>query len=158
MIRIAVITAIALTASACVQTVDIKTAFNPAEHAYINGPGSGVIVGQAFMRRNDGMVVYGAGSTVYLFPLTSYFQEVLARSGTDGLTTFKPNLDPRIANYARVTQANGEGRFRFTNVPDGRYLVGSSVQWMAGNMPQGGSVSQSVTISNGQPVEVILTR
>ena len=152
------IAAIAFAASSCVQTVDIQTRFDPAEHAYINKQGSALIVGQAFMRRNDGMVVYGAGSTVYLFPLTSYFQEVLARSGTDGVTTFKPNLDPRIANYARVTQANGEGRFSFSNVPNGRYLVGSSVQWMAGNSPQGGSVSQSVTISNGQSIEVILTR
>lgn len=59
-------------AAGCVLTYTVKTPFNPAEHEYAAKPGKAVVSGQAFLRRNDGMVVYAAGSRAYLLPNTAY--------------------------------------------------------------------------------------
>lgn len=142
----------------CVQTYTIQTPFDPAEHAYAAKPGRAVVSGQAFLRRNDGMVVYAAGSRVYLLPNTSYVREIAATaSGAFGNARLA-NGDQRLVQYSKVTQANGEGRFSFLGVPDGSYLVVTNVVWMAGNYTQGGDITQLVTVSNGQNVDIVMTR
>ncbi len=57
----------------------------------------------------------------------------------------------------RKTKANGEGRFEFTGVADGDYYVATKVQWMAGDIAQGGSLMEPVSVRNGATVEVIMT-
>ena len=57
----------------------------------------------------------------------------------------------------KVTRANGEGRFEFKNIADGDYYVVTPVSWMAGNMPQGGSLMERATIRGGNTVDLVMT-
>lgn len=144
--------------SGCVQTVSLTTPFNPAEHAFAKKPGSATISAQAFMRRNDGVVVYAAGSPAYLLPDTSYTREIYNKASTTYLPVNLTNADHRLVDYSRQTQANGEGRFAFSNIPEGRYLIVTGVSWMAGNYRQGGDLTQYVEVRGGKNVDVIVTR
>jgi hypothetical protein len=156
--KFAIVAALAVALSGCVQSVNITTPFNPAEHAYAAQAGRATVAGQAFMRRNDGIVVYAAGSPVLLLPYTSYTREIFAAAGnTYGNVQFE-NGDQRLRDYSKMTQANGEGRFTFSGIPDGQYYLITRVTWMAGDWQQGGDLTQVVTVSNGQSVDVILTR
>ncbi|WP_156463951.1 hypothetical protein [Devosia sp. Leaf420] len=91
--------ALALCLAACSPTT-LKSTFNATDAAFINQKGTGIITGQAFLRRNDGMVVYAAGSEVYLVPKTPIATNALqastkaARSAISAarLRTTAPNI------------------------------------------------------------------
>lgn len=142
----------------CVQTVTLQTPFDPAQHEYAMKPGKATVAGQAFMRRNDGIVVYAAGSPVYLLPDTAYTREIYSK----GTNSYGPinlaNADQRLVAYSRKGQADGEGRFSFAGVPDGGYLIVTGVTWMAGDSRQGGDLTQWVTVAGGQDVNAIISR
>lgn len=112
------------------------------------------------MRRNDGVVVYAAGSEVNLIPVTTYSTERM--NVIYGPTKFSAfgrsfkNDDQEYYQYMKTVIADGEGRFAFAGVPNGSYFVVTSVQWLAGNMPQGGALMERVTITAGANAEVIL--
>ena len=150
--------AIALTG--CVSAPEIKSTFNPSEAAFINKIGNGTIKGQAFLRRNDGMVVYAAGSDVRLVPKSAYADErinAIYRGGKIGGYVQPVNNNQQYISMTKVTRANGEGRFEFKNLADGEYYVVTPVSWMAGNMPQGGSLMERATIRGGNTVELVMT-
>ncbi|QJX06176.1 MULTISPECIES: hypothetical protein [Rhizobium] len=149
---------IAAILAGCVQSVTVKTQFNPAEHEFASKPGKAVVSGQAFMRRNDGIVVYAAGSPVYLLPNTSYVREIASYGGLTSGNAQLTNGDRRLVQYSKVSQANGEGRFSFSGISDGSYLVVTGVTWMAGDYRQGGDLMQAIAVSNGQNVDVIMAR
>ncbi len=152
--------AAALALSACVSSPEIKSTFNPSEAAFINKTGSGTIKGQAFLRRNDGMVVYAAGSDVRLIPKSTYADErmnAIYGGGKIGRYVQPVNNNPQYISMTKVTRANGEGRFEFKNLADGEYYIVTPVSWMAGDMPQGGSLMERVTIRGGNSVDLIMT-
>ena len=157
-LRTFVLVAFAAMLAACVQTVTVGTPFDPAEHEFAVKPGHATITGQAFMRRNDGVVVYAAGSQVMLLPASSYVLEIYEASQKIYGAAKVGNLDQRLAVYTKAVQANGEGRFSFSGVPDGSYLIATQVVWMAGDMRQGGDLTKFVTVAGGQSVDTILTR
>lgn len=66
------------------------------------------------------------------------------------------NDDPSYYDYTRTTIADGEGRFEFSGVADGRYYVVTDVVWMAGNYRQGGALMERVQIEDGQSQEIIV--
>jgi hypothetical protein len=144
----------------CVAAPKITSTFNPSEAAFIHQQGKGSIKGQAFLRRNDGMVVYAAGSDVFLIPKTTYSSERMAalyRGGKMNKFVPSPEAPPGYAEAARSTKANGEGRFEFSSLADGDYFVVTQVQWMVGNLPQGGALMEPVSMRNGAAVEIIMT-
>lgn len=147
-----------LALAGCVQTAELDTSFNPTEHSYALAAGRATVAGQAFLRRNDGVVVYGAGGVVLLLPWTAYTREVVQRQQSSTFGVNITNMDDRLSKYVRQTQADGEGRFVFTGVPDGAYLVSAVVTWMAGDARQGGEVSKIVQVRGGESVNVIVTR
>jgi hypothetical protein len=58
--------------AACVaQPYKMTRAFDAAEYQAALAPGAGKITGQLFARTVGGEVKYGAGSTVYLYPMTA---------------------------------------------------------------------------------------
>jgi hypothetical protein len=159
-IRTILLTALAVGATACVAAPKLTTTFNPAEAAFIHQQGRGSVKGQAFLRRNDGMVVYAAGSEVGLVPKTTYSTErmnAIYRGGKMNYFVPAPETPAGYEAAMRKTKANGEGRFEFTGVADGDYYVATKVQWMAGDIAQGGSLMEPVSVRNGATVEVIMT-
>jgi len=138
----------------------LTTSFAPSEAAYINQQGKAAISGQAFLRRNDGIVVYGAGSEVSLIPATSYARERMASIYGGGKYAvwhagFK-NDDPAYRAYIKNTVADGEGRFKFENIADGTYFITTTVTWFV-QYQQGGALMETVTITDGKSVDVIMS-
>lgn len=156
--RILILLTLTAFLTACTQSIVLDTPFEPSEHEYAAKPGKASVTGQAFMRRNDGFVVYAAGSPVYLIPDTRYTREIFDK----GTASFGPvnlsNGDKRLVTYSRHTQADGEGRFSFSSIPDGPYLIVTGVVWMAGNARQGGDLTRFIAVKDGEDVETILTR
>ncbi|HEY6633064.1 MAG TPA: hypothetical protein VIZ90_16560 [Rhizobiaceae bacterium] len=150
-----------LALAGCVAAPEIKSTFNPAEAEHITRQGTATIAGQAFLRRNDGVVVYGAGSETVLVPASTYARERVAALYRGGkVNSFVPppkNTDPRYEQMARRTKNDGEGRFTFDQVADGDYFVMTTVTWMAGDWRQGGNLMEPVAVRNGQNVNLIMT-
>ena len=96
--------------------------FNEAEFAASRGSGSGVVRGQAFLGNVDGSTLQASNTKVELFPVTSYTTETIQRKYANGVYLAPP--DPRYAKYVRTTTTDGNGNFRFANLPPGQYYVG----------------------------------
>lgn len=143
--------AIMLTAAlaACSQTVAIRTPFNPAAHEFANKRGSGRVSGEAYVRRG-GATIRAAGSPVTLWPYTPYTAEIMKQFGSSVQYT---NVDQRLANYVRRTQADRNGRFTFSGVSAGRYAIVTQVP-VSGS--QAIELVRLVTVENGQKVDVTL--
>ncbi|MCX5494667.1 hypothetical protein OSH11_08130 [Kaistia dalseonensis] len=132
--------------------------FNPSEHDYAKGKGDSVISGRAFMRSSYGGVVYASGSTVYLLPDTSYTREIYNKGSRAYGPVNISNGDGRLLQYFRTTLADGAGRFTFSGIPAGSYLIVTEILWMADGRRQGGDVMKFVSVSAGQKVDVVLSR
>jgi hypothetical protein len=136
--------------------------FPVAEYESLPKEGTGIVRGQAFLRTRGGDVKVAAGSTVMLNPVTSYSLQWY-REGYIGKRPMEP-VDPRIDAYVKHTVADAEGRFEFVKVPAGEYFATTSVVWEAptgyhgGLIPQGGWVSQRLSVKNDEETKVILTR
>lgn len=132
--------------------------FNPSEAAFARSKGAASVKGQLFLRRNDGVVVYGAGSDVTLIPKVSHTEQAVTvgfagqklrneHSMFAKPLTFDPGLDP----FVRRTKADGQGNFTFEAIPPGSYYVIGKVTWCApsqyGCLPQGGDLLEVLTVS-----------
>ena len=149
-----------LVLGACSSTGTLTTAFDADAAAFINTTGQAEVSGQAFLRRNDGIVVYGAGSEVLLIPKTAYSDERMQQIYGSGKISYFgrtfTNDDPDYYNYARTAIADGEGRFSFDNVAYGDYYLITTVTWMIQYAQQGGSLMERVSVRDGQDVSVIM--
>ena len=98
------------------------------------------------------MVVYAAGSTALLVPKTAYSTErmnaIYRGTKFNGFVPSPPS-PPGYEQASKSTKADGEGRFSCTGLADGDSYVVTSVMWLAGDMRQGGSLMEKVTISGG---------
>lgn len=140
--------------------------FNPAEAQYSRARGTATVKGQAFLRRNDGVVVYGAGSDVMLIPKTSYADEVFQASfkgrklrmevrlfGNAGpnLMNNDYSLDPAMEAFVRRQKADGQGNFAFESIPPGEYFILTRVTWCVpsryGCEQQGGDLLETVRVA-----------
>lgn len=149
--------------SACATMAPIeRPSFPLAEYEALPKEGTGAVTGQVFLRTMVGEVRYGAGSDVWLNPVTSYsthwFQNDYSRPGTKLMPA-----DPRQDDYIIEVQADGHGNFRFDNVPPGDYYLTSEVVWHVplgqfSSTAQGGVISKRITVENGEEVRVMLTR
>ena len=111
--------------SGCVplrQPVSPPPPLNSAEFSKFLVAGTASIQGQVFMRTRSGSVIYGAGSTVLLIPLTDYTKQRLA-------VGFDANNDLALSKYIRRAIADANGNFDFTELPEGEYVAISSVVW-----------------------------
>lgn len=147
--------------SGCTQTLETTTTFDPTSAAYVLEQGTNTISGQAFLRRNDGIVVYAAGSEVTILPVTSYSTDRLNQIYQGTKFSNRPaqfaTTDSQYLKYTKRTVADGEGRFTFQNMADGEYYITTQVIWQAGDLTQGGSLMEQVSVKSGQSVEVIMS-
>lgn len=120
--------------------------------------GASVLTGQAFMTQRGGGVVKAAGRTVTLDPATSVGIEWWTKAGTKWVfRSFTPS-SPSFQRARRTTVADAEGRFRFKELPPGKYFVRTDVTWdVPYHGPQGGLVGRMVEVTTGQDAEVILS-
>lgn len=140
-------------------------AFNEEEFAPYDQPGTGVILGQAFMVTRGGDVKNGAGRDVMCVPVTSYSTEVHER----WVIGYQPLVDgdPRSKKYSRRAMCNGDGNFRIENLPAGDYYLWCPIEWEYVNgftyggpstAPTGGFAYARARVENGQTTEVVVTR
>lgn len=129
--------------------------------------GTSTVQGQVFMTTRGGDVIYGAGSPVYLLPMTKY-----ASYKMQGEFDINISNDPVLVRYTRQKRADAAGNFEFSNVPAGDYLVISTVTWEAptGYMTeasgsghvtyqqQGGWMLTGGKVGPGETVKVVITR
>lgn len=153
-----------------------------AEAEYAPGAtGTGVVTGQAFLTQRGGRVVSGAGSQVSLDPVTAISTEWWSRQArfwstlppdyaltdADQYTHAKARMSwaamtppsPGFRKARRTVTADAEGRFRFSDVPAGKYYASTAISWIVGQYSyQGGLIGQPVEVRDGNTTEVILSR
>lgn len=132
-----------------------EVAFDPAEYARYAGTGPGIIEGQAFLVTAGGDVKYGAGREVWINPVTKYSTEWFKRAviGRERLAA----ADPAVPE-ARKAVADGEGRFRFTDLPLGDYYIACYIDWqVTPYVRSGGTARAVVSLKDGRPVSAIVT-
>jgi hypothetical protein len=132
-----------------------------SEYAPYEKAGTGVLVGQAFLKTRGGEVRYGAGNKVYLHPVTTFSTEWYTRQAVGG-ELLEPTQDPIAARNNRVTTADGNGNFRFEGLPAGEYYVVCPIVWEAvGHLgylePTGGYAHAQVKVSDGKETRAIVT-
>jgi len=132
-----------------------------AEYAPFVGDSSLELRGQAFLTTRAGEVKLAAGQLVTLDPVTTYSRRWFRGLGVDLARFAVPPPDPRFANARRTRNADTEGKFHFTRLRPGAYLVRSSVIWLAAapdSGQEGGVVAAVVTVREGNDESVILSR
>lgn len=158
-IAAAVVTGLTLLTSCAGPAHKMSTAYSAADFAAYEGTGNANLNGQAFLRTKGGEVRTCAGSDVLLFPGTAYTREVMSalRSGAGSLD----GLDTRWRDHARKAICGADGKFQFTGLPAGSWVVAVMVTWqvpMGSYMaPQGGELRQTVTLKSGQTTDAVLS-
>jgi hypothetical protein len=139
-------------------THEMQSSFVKEDFAQYEGKGTSAVAGQAFLTTRGGNVKYGAGRAVYLIPVTPYTAEWVQNclSGTFGK---KATLDPRLSQYVKIAQADGEGRFQFSEIPAGNYYLACYITWEIPDqiLPEGGWVVKSVNLQEGSNIQIVLT-
>ena len=133
-----------------------RYAFDPAAIEKLRRPGSGSLTGEAFLRQRGGGVVTCAGQPVFLMADTPYVNLASAPLAIPG-AALAPDVVQHLAEATiQTTTCDAQGHFTFKNLTPGNYRVQSTVQWMAGDEPQGGLIYKAVSITSG-PNEVIVS-
>jgi len=129
-----------------------------AEYAAFAGGGVLEVRGQAFLTTRAREVKLAAGRLVTLDPATTYSRRWFRRFGADVERFQAPGINPRFVAARRMTVADAEGRFRFSGLRAGAYLVRSVVTWEgeADSVMQGGVVAALVTLLESGSKELIL--
>lgn len=156
-------TAAALAGCQTDQAATAAAPVNLSEAAFSRAPGRATVRGQMFLRRNDGVVVYGAGSDARLVPKTQHSEQAIRASFPSGKVKMHvifgintgANLifDPAFEPYIRSTKADGQGNFQFQQVPPGTYYIVGNVQWCAPSRGscdrQGGDLYDAIVVAPG---------
>ena len=127
------------------------------EYSVFAAGGSLELRGQAFLTTRGGDVKVGAGRMVTLDPATTYSTEWFRRFGGDVEEFGALPPDSRFAAARRTATADADGRFIFSDLAPGTYLLRTTVTWETGARyaaEQGGVVALLVTLD--QSGEVIL--
>lgn len=128
------------------------------EYAPYRVAGTAVITGQAFLTTRGGDVKRAAGRQVILDPATPYATRWWQRVGIDTERFVLTPPDARYQNARRTTTADADGRFRFTGLAPGTYIVRTVVTWEApGSGLQGGVVGAEAKIGAGETKDVIVS-
>lgn len=150
----------ALVAVACVDTGQNVRPFNLADYEpYRAGSqATGSVSGQAFMKTRGGEVRYAAGNAVILEPATGHSEDVVISLVRRHPV---PPERPEIREFQKTTIADADGRFRFSDLQAGDYLVRTLVVWEYsdrwGSHSTGGWIFNRVTVRPGQDSPVVVT-
>jgi len=153
------VSVIAYTMIASKCTTHRSANFNEAEYAPYVDPGTGKVIGQAFLRTRKGDFKYG--SSVLLIPVTTYSTEWF--QGVTHHVYLEP-ADSRENKYFREVLTDEEGRFEFENLPEGSYYLISKIYWRefptSSGHPRlrGGVACSTAKVKNGETIKTDVTR
>jgi len=135
------------------------------EVSWFNQQGYGAIIGNAFIRKQDGGIVSCAGQSVQLIPRSSYADERMGylykstEYGFNGVESYRDidQSDPKYAENFSQTVCDVDGRFKFESLPSGSYYIVSTVFW--GDPIQGGAhLMKRVSIGNDETKEITISK
>ena len=135
-----------------------------AEYSPYMQRGDGIITGQAFLVRRDGMTIRASGEIVTLDPATALGAQWWGRPVQYQHEYFDIPPSGAFLRARRWVVADADGNFRFENLPPGRYYVQVSVTWDATQsmlglrqiVVQGGMVGKEVQVPDGGVISVAL--
>ena len=133
--------------------------FPTSEYYSLPRSGRGTIKGSIYITDSYGSRVVGAGTRLYLNPLTSYSKQWYVESYLGGNRMQK--ADSRLFNYLKFTAANSSGDFAFYGVPNGSYYLIGTVKCgeQCGYASEKSiRISTRVSVSGNQIVNKDLTR
>jgi hypothetical protein len=153
---------IAIVFSGCVQPTPPPqwskiTNEKEAEYNQYLKEGTGTIEGQAFLTQQGGGVVKGAGRTVTLNPSTSVGNEWWGKAGKVWIHRSLTPSSPNFHKARKTTIADADGKFKFKNLPKGKYFISTEITWnVAYHGIQGGLLTKQIEIKDNKTTEVIL--
>ena len=130
-----------------------------------SGPASVSPINQAELRRYTGLgpaTVTGraalgeatcAGAVVRLVPGITAVREAYDAYNRGQRAASNPNTDMRVTSVRRQGVCDGDGRFRFANLPEGQWVVATEIR-SAGRPTR--LVHRLITARAGDPTEVTL--
>lgn len=158
----------AFSLSACAETIETRSTFDPAEVAFINARGPATIEGQIVARQLGGGVVTCAATEVFLIPASTFAIERITaiygsaqggrrdafRGGVD-----MSNVPPLYTQMTRSTNCDAQGNFRFEGLAPGDYFVqGQAVWFVPGSIiPEGAAFARRVRVTGSGTHRVIMS-
>jgi len=147
-----------------------------ADYYPYSQPGTAAIDGQAFVVVRGGDVLLdtrgylttisdnartASGSDVTLDPATPFAMDWYMKDGTSLRRFGNAPKDPAFRAARHTTVADESGRFKFTGLPAGRYIVRTTITWQTPRdsyrmMTQGGVASAVFDLADGEQKTVII--
>ena len=149
-----------------------------ADYYPYSKPGTANIDGQAFVIVRGGDVTLdtkgylttisdntrtASGNDVTLDPATPFAMDWYMKSGTSLRRFGNAPKDQAFRAARKTTIADDEGKFKFTGLPAGRYIIRTTITWQTPRdsyrmMTQGGVASAVIDLAEGEQKTVILKR
>ena len=148
-------------------TVDIPYDGSEVQWSLVEGSSS--IEGDAFLQRNDGMLVKCSGRFVWLTPFSSYEEELVTKVtgkpeggfNTYGIGRKVWDADEdymKMSNDSRKSTCDVDGKFAFKNIPAGTYYISTEVVWKVDDyFLEGGGIVKKITVKEGESLKISLT-
>ena len=136
-----------------------RIAFPAHEYQRLATTGTNTIRGSVYLENNHGRRIFGAGTRLYLNPVTSYSRQWHKESYLRG-RVMSP-ADDRLFNYLKFTSSDTNGNFVFYGVPDGSYYAVGTV--VCGNECgfqgiKNVRIATEVSVAGGQVANVNLSK
>lgn len=145
--------------AACLPQKEIGARFSLSDHQAWMTKGDSGVDGEGFIRRPNGWLARCSGNKVYLVPASPYFREWIdiRRSGAQVANAAELTKTHREAQ--RETQCDQRGRFAFSDLPAGKWLVITRISYESrtDNFSEDALYVAEVETRPGQRADVILS-
>ncbi len=136
-----------------------RITFPTSEYNRLSRTGKGTVQGTIYVEDAYGKKIMGAGTRLYLNPVTSYSDQWYRESYIGGYKMQK--ADSRLFNYLRFTASSSDGKFAFYGVPSGSYYLIGTVKCSSEcgySTEKNIRISTKVSVYGNKIVEKDLTR
>ena len=154
----------------CMTYVSVNQEYDPSEVLWSLGDGKATIEGDAFLMRNDGVIVKCSGREVWLTPVSNYEIELVTKltgSPDGGFNKFGfahkyVDLNSKdyklMANDSRKTVCDIDGKFKFHNIPSGEYYLSTGIFWKINEYSlEGGQIAKRIRVEDKKNNKFTLT-